>query len=207
MSNQLNDCENNITRAESRIDTKSTDTGLFAHDPVRRHNKERFHRDNSDCRLTILGRAFTQAGWTSLPSRQSLQTSSSQINIRQSFAASATVGRVVATIHEFQPIGGRRSVTFKHDVIRLKSTIFVPRAASLCSPGLARISTTPSAHNCCSRNNRASKWPTPRLVAIARPAVTSVSHTIFGVSPYSTVARRRVRPQQMITKINPSTRR
>ena len=49
-----------------------------------------------------------------------------------------------------------RGVPFKSDVIRLKSTIFVPRSASLCSPGLARTFTTPSAHNCCSHNKRAS---------------------------------------------------
>ena len=78
----------------------------------------------------------------------------SQIDKRQSFAASATAGRVVATNHELQPIGGRRAVPFKSEVIRLKSTIFVPRSASLCFPGLARTFTTPSAHNCCSHASK-----------------------------------------------------
>ena len=36
-----------------------------------------------------------------------------QISTRQSFAASATAGRVAATIHELQPIGGRKGVPFK----------------------------------------------------------------------------------------------
>ena len=59
-----------------------------------------------------------------------------QINTRQSFAASATAVRVVATIHELQPIGGPRGAPFKSEVIRLKSAVFVPKSASLCSPGL-----------------------------------------------------------------------
>ena len=36
-----------------------------------------------------------------------------QINTRQSFAASATAGRLVATNHEFQPTGGRRGCFFQ----------------------------------------------------------------------------------------------
>ena len=43
-----------------------------------------------------------------------------QIDTRQSFAASATAVRVVATTHELQPIGGRRGVPFKSEVIRLR---------------------------------------------------------------------------------------
>ena len=92
-----------------------------------------------------------------------------QINTRQSFAASATAGRL-ATIHELQPIGGRRGVPFNNVVSRFRSTILVPMSASLCVPGLARMSATPSTHNCCSHSSRASKCrtrPTPRLVAIA----------------------------------------
>ena len=80
-----------------------------------------------------------------------------QIDTRQSFAASATAVRVVATIHELQPIGGRKGVSFKSEVFRLKSTIVVPKSASLCSPSPARTSTTPFAHNCCSHNHRATK--------------------------------------------------
>ena len=113
-------------------------------------------------------------------------------NTRQSFAASATAGRL-ATNHELQPIGGRRGVPFKSVIIRFRSTILVPMSASLCVPDLARTSTTPSAHNYCSNSSRASKWrtrPTPRLVAIARPADASVSHTTLNVIPYSTIALR-----------------
>ena len=51
---------------------------LFAHDLLRRHTEKRFHHYNSDCRLTILGRAFTQTGWTALTSRRFLQTSCPQ---------------------------------------------------------------------------------------------------------------------------------
>ena len=54
------------------------------------------------------------------------------------------------------PLQTRREF-FKNKVIRSKSTIFVPKSASLFSPGLVSTSTTPFAHNCCSYNNRASK--------------------------------------------------
>ena len=52
---------------------------------------------------------------------------------RQSFAA-AFVIRVAIATHELHPIGGRSGVCIKREVIRTKSTIFVPRSASLCSP-------------------------------------------------------------------------
>ena len=61
------------------------------------------------------------------------------------------------------------------------------------TPGRNCHSITPSAHNRRSHDNRASKSctrPTPRLAAIARPAVTSVFPYIFGVMPYSTKALR-----------------
>ena len=158
-----------------------------------------FHHYISDCRLSILGRVFTQTGLTALPSRRFSQISypqfhdsashairfhaesgsgyllmmlqlifhwtklrsvlvnlllptsvicqmgftdglpdntiritmiiptqiqnqplvshiflTFQIRTRQSFAASATAGRVAATIRELQPIGGRRRCSFQN---------------------------------------------------------------------------------------------
>ena len=58
-----------------------------------------------------------------------------QIAARQSLAASATSGKLAATIRELQLIeliGGRRGVLFKSKV---ESIIFDSRSASLCSPG------------------------------------------------------------------------
>ena len=76
-----------------------------------------------------------------------------QVDTRQSLAASATAGKLAATIHELQLIGRRRGVPFKS---RIESTIFDSKS-SLSSPGWNCDAITPSAHNCCSHDNRASK--------------------------------------------------
>ena len=159
-----------------------------------------------------------------------------QIDTRQSLAAS-TSGKLAATIHELQLIeliGGRRTVPF---LSKVESIIFDSRSASLCSPGRNCDSITPSAHNRCSHDNRASKCctrPTPRLAAIARPAVISVftlhlqrhvalrqntadlqgMSNIFCRDVLTLRCRqrhdllcRRIRLQQITTKISPSARR
>ena len=79
--------------------------------------------------------------------------------VSYSFVTFQIKGTVVATIHELQNTGGRRDVTFTSEVIRLMSTTFVPRSASLRSPGLARISTTTSARNSCTTNSRPDDAP------------------------------------------------
>ena len=108
-----------------------------------------------------------------------------QINTRQSFAASATARRVVATIQELQPIGGRRGVPFRSEVIRLSQVCLVVLSrpgsnfdhaccAQLLQPQQSRVQVTHAAYT------------TSR--GFARPADASVSHTTMNVIPYSTKA-------------------
>ena len=91
-------------------------------------------------------------------------------------------GTVLATIHELQPTGGRRSVPFKSDVIRLRSTIFVHcafQAWFAFPPHLLRTSAAAvtNAHSD-ARGRRHVSWPLP--VQPTRPIHTPLwasSHT------------------------------
>ena len=97
----------------------------------------------------------------------SCKFNSFQIGSRQSFAASATAGRVAATIHELQPIGGRR--------------VFFSKAMSAyCVSGLScpTHSVVPTSDlYCCVSCSSSPSAPTRKLLpTVFDPSATVIFH-------------------------------